>query len=359
VADAAGVPAAHVRGVGPLRFGLPGHAADGENLAGEVAQHWHDASEKLKLDGAGAATLDALGAVIGDAGQAPGLAAFARSGLAELARPLPAAPPREIVSYAPLPHVLPMLALAPPAVPHLLVTADRSGGEIMTVTGLDQHSAATRVEGDGWPVHKARAGGWSQARYQRSAEEAWATNEKEFAAAVTAAAERVGAELIVLAGDVRARAILLDHLGRPVRDTVVVVDKEIPPGSRRRRGQAGRRAGQGRGQERPRRVQEVSRKPATGAAASTSRRVLAGLAGSPFGGELAEDDLVGELSVDPCGLAQGALEHEPGALGRRDHRRVVGEGFELQPVQSEDHEPVAAQHAEQVGGQAAAAEGGP
>jgi Bacterial archaeo-eukaryotic release factor family 2 len=203
----------------------------GEYTAGEVAQHWHDASGKLKLDGAGAATLDALGAVIGDAGQAPGLAAFARSGRAELARPLPAAPPREIASYAPLPHVLPMLALAPPEVPHLLVTADRSGGEIISVTGLDQDSAVTRVEGDGWPVHKARAGGWSQARYQRSAEEAWATNEKEFAAAVTAAAERAGAELIVLAGDVRARAILLDHLGRPVRDTVVVVDKEIPPGS--------------------------------------------------------------------------------------------------------------------------------
>lgn len=203
-----------------------------ENAAGAVALHWRAAREELDRQGAEAATLDALSELINDAAQtAPGLAAFARAGRVGLARPLPDAPPREIVTSTALPHVLPMLAQAPPEVSHLLVTADRSGGEIMAVTGLDEHTPATRVEGDGWPVHKPRAGGWSQARYQRSAEEAWASNEKEFAVAVTAAAERVGAGLIVLAGDTRARSLLLDHLGRPLRDQVAVVDKEIPVGS--------------------------------------------------------------------------------------------------------------------------------
>jgi predicted NBD/HSP70 family sugar kinase len=76
-------------------------------------------------------------------------------------------------------------------------------------------------------VHKTSVGGWSQARYQRSAEEAWEENAKQLAEAVTAAAGQAGAELIVVGGDVRARTLLLDHLGKPLRDRAVVVDREV------------------------------------------------------------------------------------------------------------------------------------
>jgi hypothetical protein len=209
----------------------------GETAAGEVELRWRAAREKLAGSGADAATLDALGELVTDPDYAaPGLAVFARAGQVLLARPLPGPPLRgEMARYSPLPHVLPMLAQAAPEVPHLRISADRSGGELVEVFGQrhggTQHNGPQRVQGEGWPVHKPRIGGWSQARYQRSAEEAWANNEKEFAAAVTAAAERVGAELIVLAGDTRARSLLLDHLGQPLRDKAVIVDKEVPAGS--------------------------------------------------------------------------------------------------------------------------------
>src|ERR1700728_883026 len=182
----------------------------GETSAGEVELRWRAAREKLADGGADAATLDALADLVTDPGHAaPGLPACARAGRVLLDRPMAGPPLREIARFSPLPHVMPMLAQAAPEVPHLRVTADRSGGELVEVFGKQhggsqhggpqhggsQHGGMQRVQGDGWPVHKPSGGGWSQGRYQRSAEEAWASNEKEFAAAVTAAAERTGAEL--------------------------------------------------------------------------------------------------------------------------------------------------------------------
>jgi hypothetical protein len=203
----------------------------GATASEEVSLRWRAARQTLEEGGADTATLDALAELVMDPeNAAPGLAAFARSGTVDYVRPLPAAPRQEIARYGRLPHVMPMLAQAPLEVPHLRVAANRAGGEMVEVLGQDE-LPAVRVQGEGWPVHKTSVGGWSQARYQRSAEEAWAENAKEFAAAVTAAAKRTGAELIVLAGDVRARSLLLDQLGQPLRDIVVTVDREVPADS--------------------------------------------------------------------------------------------------------------------------------
>ena len=52
------------------------------------------------------------------------------------------------------------------------------------------------------------AGGWSQRRYEERAENTWAENAGVAARQVAALAERVGARLVVLAGDVRAVTLL-------------------------------------------------------------------------------------------------------------------------------------------------------
>jgi release factor family 2 len=211
-----------------------------EDAAELVALRWRAARERLADGGADADTLDALeGLVTAQAHSVPGLVAFARDGKVALTAALPHPPRQETSRYARLPHVMPMLAQAPPRVPQLHVRADRSGGEIVVVRphsgggGEDHPDGAAKVEisGQGWPVHKTKIGGWSQARYQRSAEEAWAENAKELAEAITAAAAQYHAELIVIAGDTRARSLLLDHLGTPLRGTVVVVDREVDASS--------------------------------------------------------------------------------------------------------------------------------
>jgi len=206
-----------------------------EDAAELVALRWRAARERLADDGADPATLDALeDLVTGQGHSVPGLAAFARDGKVAFTAALPHPPHLEISSYARLPHVMPLLAQAPPRVPQLHVRADRSGGEIIAIRphadageGPSGGTSREEVSGPGWPVHKTSLGGWSQARYQRSTEEAWAENAKELADAVTAAASRYHAELIVVAGDVRARSLLLAHLGTPLRNSVVIVDREV------------------------------------------------------------------------------------------------------------------------------------
>ena len=199
-----------------------------DDTAELLALRWRAARDQLAGQGADTATLDALDqVVIGPARQEPGLAAFARSGEVLFTARLPHPPRREISRYARLPHLMPLLAQYPPQATQLRVEADRAGGEIMAVRAADDITKE-RIEGIGWPVHKTSVGGWSQARYQRSAEEAWEENAKQLAAAVTAEARRAGAELIVIGGDIRARSLLLEHLGTPLRDRAVIVDREVP-----------------------------------------------------------------------------------------------------------------------------------
>jgi predicted NBD/HSP70 family sugar kinase len=106
------------------------------------------------------------------------------------------------------------------------VVANRAGGEIVAVAGGDA-AWQEDVPGRRWPVHKASRGGWSQLRYQRSAEEAWEENAKQLAASVIDAAERVRPEHIVMAGDMKARSLLLRHLTTPLRSRAVQVDREV------------------------------------------------------------------------------------------------------------------------------------
>jgi len=198
-----------------------------DDTADLLALRWRAARDQLAGQGAESATLDALDeVVIGPARAEPGLAAFARSGEVLFTARLPHPPRREISRYAPLPHLMPLLAQYPPQVTQLLVAADRAGGEIMAVRAADA-IMKERIEGVGWPVHKTSVGGWSQARYQRSAEEAWEENAKQLAAAVTTEARRAGTDLIVIGGDVRARTLVLEHLEKPLRDGAVVVDREV------------------------------------------------------------------------------------------------------------------------------------
>src|SRR5579875_2368985 len=139
----------------------------GESAADEVELRWRAARQTLAGSGADAATLDALGELVTDPGHAaPGLGAFARAGQVLLARPLAGPPVREIARFSPLPHLMPMLAQAAPEVPHLRVSADRSGGELVEVFG-QRPGEPERVQGEGWPVHKPPGGGWSHQRYQR------------------------------------------------------------------------------------------------------------------------------------------------------------------------------------------------
>jgi hypothetical protein len=277
-----------------------------DDTADLLALRWQAARDKLAEQGADTATLDALdGVVIGPARAEPGLAAFARSGEVIFSARLPHPPRREISRYARLPHLMPLLAQYLPQVTQLRVAADRAGGEIMAVRAADV-IAKERIEGIGWPVHKAKIGGWSQARYQRSAEEAWEENAKQLAAAVTAEARRAGTDLIVIGGDVRARMLLLEHLGKPLRDGTVVVDREVPVDSDLMAEAAEQAARARTEQEARRRLESFRNQLPHGTATEGLAETMAAL-----GDGLASDVLVAD---DPTSTATAWIGPEPADL---------------------------------------------
>ena len=195
---------------------------------------WRDLREELAKDDDGAGTLDAVGAALSapeDFG-VPGVAAFGTGGRVPLVVKLPSVPRRPHGGWSRLPDLLPLLVQAPPRPPHLLVSANREGGEVLTVGGAGSAGQPSgdeqQVQGTGWPVHKVKSGGWSQDRYQRSAEEAWATNAKELADAVIKAVSGRKIEAVIVAGDVRARELLVSKLPDGLQRAVVVVDRELP-----------------------------------------------------------------------------------------------------------------------------------
>jgi len=201
------------------------------DAAAELSLRWRAARERLAAAGADDATLDAVEDVLSSrTHDARGQAVFAAAGNVRLDSSLPLPPRQEIASYAPLPHVMPLLAQSPARVPHVLVAADRAGGQVLTVSSTGE-AAKGDVTGESWPVHKVSTGGWSEQRLQRSAEETWADNARLTAGAALAAAQRVHAEFVVVGGDVRERTMVLDLLPPPLREAAVVVDKETAPGS--------------------------------------------------------------------------------------------------------------------------------
>ncbi|MGH3303683.1 MAG: hypothetical protein ACRDOK_18790 [Streptosporangiaceae bacterium] len=64
-----------------------------------------------------------------------------------------------------------------------------------------------------------------------SVEETWEENAKALAAEVTSAANMFGARRVIVAGDVHARSLLLARLPKPLRESAVVVDEEVPADS--------------------------------------------------------------------------------------------------------------------------------
>jgi Bacterial archaeo-eukaryotic release factor family 2 len=211
-----------------------------ENAAEAITIRWRNAREQLAAVGASPASLDAVAEVIGDRDEvAAGRAVIARAGAVTFTRALDVPPRREIARLAPLPHLMPLLAQHRPPIPHLRVSATRTGGGIVAIGGSGE-GWRDWVAGRQWPVHKTSVGGWSQDRYQRSAEETWDENAKALAAEVIAAAGRIGARHVIVGGDVRARSLLLDHLTKPLRESAVVVDEEVSADSQALAEAAGR-----------------------------------------------------------------------------------------------------------------------
>jgi hypothetical protein len=107
-------------------------------------------------------------------------------------------------------------------VPYVLAVVDRTGADV-TVHGPRGTESQT-VQGDDSDVHKVKIGGWAQDRYQQRSENLWEANARQVAEVVESGVKRVAAQVVVVTGDVRARAALVGALGEHARGLVVQLE---------------------------------------------------------------------------------------------------------------------------------------
>lgn len=108
--------------------------------------------------------------------------------------------------------VLPLLAWAQNRPPYVLVVSDRAGADLTASAGGEGPVRTWSVAGPDNEIERNAPGGWSQPRYQQRAEDSWVNNAARIAEEVTAAVVAVGAQVMLLSGDVRAVQLLTDQL---------------------------------------------------------------------------------------------------------------------------------------------------
>jgi Bacterial archaeo-eukaryotic release factor family 2 len=156
-----------------------------------------------------------------------GFAALLDSAELVVAEPLPHPPPVPMVETGPMPRVVPMLEQRGEEVSWLRVVVDRTGGAIEAASA-GRSPRIIEVEGhEDFPLHKPKAGGWSAPRYQRAAEVMWERNTGDVAGVVAKLADRYDAEVLIVAGDVRARQLLVEQLPKIWQERVVQTESRL------------------------------------------------------------------------------------------------------------------------------------
>jgi phosphoglycolate phosphatase-like HAD superfamily hydrolase len=209
------------RSPGPFITVLLDATRSTEAGAREVELRWRALRAQLSEQGADAPDLDALDAAIDDDRQPGrhGRALVAADGEVLFSDVLPEPPRREFAVVAPLPHLMPYVAQRGHRIPYLLVVTDRTGADIAVPPWIG--GAVETVEGgDQFPTHKTGRDDWSELHFQHRVENAWEHNARDVADVVARRARAIGAELVIVAGDERARAMLDTQL-----------QKDLPRGS--------------------------------------------------------------------------------------------------------------------------------
>ena len=119
----------------------------------------------------------------------------------------------EVVDVAPLPDLTAWLAVADRQHPFALVVTDREGADIGFHPGLaaTTHDEST-VEGEDFYITKVAEGDWAQKQFQQTAENTWTRNAREVADEVRSGLRAHESEVVILAGDDRARHLVEEAL---------------------------------------------------------------------------------------------------------------------------------------------------
>jgi hypothetical protein len=197
--------------VASVYLGEPG--GDAIDVAEEFDLRWRALAGELAASGADRYTIEAIAEDLAELAERPrARAVFADGGRVLLARDLPGESTVDRAGFGAPPMVAPLLAwrLSHPA--YVEVVTDRTGAQVTSVAAGGAAPTVEQIIGTDDEIERNAPGGWSQPRYQRRAEDSWRHNAAAVAGAVGAALRRVDADLLLVAGDVRAVQLLRERL---------------------------------------------------------------------------------------------------------------------------------------------------
>lgn len=150
---------------------------------------------------------------------------------------LPGAPTQPFVEVGPIPDLLPLAAVRGSDVDYLVVEAERADASISRHRASAARSAVRHeVHGITENITKVPLGGYSQGKYQHRTEEIWRRNGADVAAEVNRLVDEGGVQLVVLAGDERARSKVRGALSeRALRLAQIIDMNSLAPGAGRAR----------------------------------------------------------------------------------------------------------------------------
>jgi len=132
----------------------------------------------------------------------------------------------EAIGVGAVPDLVPLVAHRPIDLPFLVVHVTREGGTFRAYrlghapTAVDEQQVQGRTD----TLHYAKAGtGWKQPHWQAHTEEIWKQTSTEVAGAMDDAVRRLRPGLVVVAGDVTARELLVKALSAEARALVTTV----------------------------------------------------------------------------------------------------------------------------------------
>lgn len=196
-----------------------------EQAADRYELAWKNVAKRLEALDVPADLREAVLAARGDhaEGDARLVLASVPEGRVVLAEAVSTRPAVDVVEVRPLPSVLPLISDVTARVPHVVVTADRTGADVGAY--FDSGTLAREVTVKGRTLHlkKVQGGGWAHHRYQHRSENQWKENGEDIADTAAQLAEQTGAQLIIAVGDEREVSLVAKALPTQWQDRYVVV----------------------------------------------------------------------------------------------------------------------------------------
>jgi hypothetical protein len=131
---------------------------------------------------------------------------------------------REIVTFGQLPDLSPLLRTHALDFTYLVVETSRDGGEVRLFRAASLTAETEeQVQGRTDTLHKVKRGGdWRNDHFQNHAEEIWKQTQSQLATTVDEVVRSHSPRFIVVAGDIRARQLLVDGLAPASREIVTI-----------------------------------------------------------------------------------------------------------------------------------------